>query len=256
MIDFFPSDVMESLKLKFGSTFENLTEDERAALALAAIEGTVNHARLCTVSTRHPVDVSKMLQHLVQLGMLVSSGGGRGAVYHLLGSDIPTPDDVFGPVLPSPVGHQEQGGTTKQRSSSSGLTSSISGSHGRSSGFAPTRNDDGCLISEQLQLPMIDNIDMLAPALRSKLEQLAILPRTKSKVDKTELEKVLLAICDGHYLTLQSIAGLVDRKPVSLRNEYLSRMVRNRTLSLAFPSAPTHERQAYCSSVSLLPSES
>jgi len=37
-----------------------------------------------------------------------------------------------------------------------------------------------------------------------------------------------------------------------LRNDYLSPMVRARILSLAFPTTPTHERQAYCAADTLL----
>jgi ATP-dependent DNA helicase RecG len=64
------------------------------ALALAASEGTVNHARLRALTTEHPFDLSKTLQHLTQAGFLESTGG-RGAVYYLPGEPIPTPDDVL-----------------------------------------------------------------------------------------------------------------------------------------------------------------
>jgi hypothetical protein len=65
------------------------------------------------------------------------------------------------------------------------------------------------------------------------------------------MEKVILAVCERHYLTLQALAELLNRKPESLRNTYLSPMVRARALSLAFPATPTHERQAYCSTHTL-----
>lgn len=77
------------------------------------------------------------------------------------------------------------------------------------------------------------------------------MPRQKRKVDRETLEQVLLAVCQGHYLTLHALAELVARKPISLRNDYLTPMVRARSLSLAFPTTPTHERQAYCSTGSL-----
>lgn len=96
MIDLFPEEVMESLKHRFGRALDRLTHAEQVALALAASEGTVNHARLRALTTEHPFDLSKTLQHLTQVGLLESTGG-RGAVYHLPGEPIPTPDDVFGP---------------------------------------------------------------------------------------------------------------------------------------------------------------
>lgn len=80
---------------------------------------------------------------------------------------------------------------------------------------------------------------------------LAAGPRQKKKMPREELEQVVLAVCQGHYLTLQALAELLCRKPVSLRNDYLSPMVRARILSLAFPTTPTHERQAYCATGTL-----
>jgi hypothetical protein len=70
-------------------------------------------------------------------------------------------------------------------------------------------------------------------------------------MDRAAMEHTLLAVCAGHYLTLSALADLLHRKPVSLRNNYLTPMVRSRSLSLAFPTTPTHERQAYCATSSL-----
>ncbi|MCT0205620.1 hypothetical protein KQ302_11010 [Synechococcus sp. CS-602] len=37
----------------------------------------------------------------------------------------------------------------------------------------------------------------------------------------------------------------MNRKPDTLRDQYLKVLVRQRELSLAFPKTPNHERQAY-----------
>ncbi len=44
---------------------------------------------------------------------------------------------------------------------------------------------------------------------------------------------------------LRTLAELVQRKPETLRDQYLTKLVRERKLTLAFPKTPTHERQAY-----------
>jgi hypothetical protein len=95
MIDLFPTEIIETLRDRFGKKFEGLNEDERVALALAASEGTVNHARLCSVSSLHPVNLSREPHFLTQLGMLSSQGSGSEIVYFLTGEEFPTPDDVF-----------------------------------------------------------------------------------------------------------------------------------------------------------------
>jgi len=111
------------------------------ALALVASVGTINHARLRAVTTGHPVDLSKTLQHLTLERMLESTGG-RGAIYHLPGEAIPKPEDVFGSaprlsLISSPV----------LKSSSPDLDSGSPNS-------GEKRDADGCLIAEQLPLPL------------------------------------------------------------------------------------------------------
>ena len=225
MVDLFPEEIIAGLKGRFGGGFERLNHVERVALALAASEGTVNHARLRAVTTEHPVDLSKTLQHLTQAGMLESTGG-RGAVYHLPGEAIPTPDEVFGP--PARI--------------SAPSSPNLSGS---SPNLDEKRDGDGCLISEQLALPVIDDLGALSAQLRGHLESLATAPRSKGKVDREVLIQVILQLCEGRFVMLRSLAELVHRKPETLRDQYLSKLVRERKLTLAFPKTPTHERQAY-----------
>lgn len=231
MIDLFPEQVMAGLKAKFGARFDGLNYGERVALALAASEGTVNHARLRTVTTEHPGDLSKMLQHLTHDGMLESTGG-RGAIYHLPGEAIPTPDDVFGsaPRILKP--------------SSPNLNLS-------SPNLTEKRDADGCLIAGQLALPIIDDLNLLSPHLLTSLEVIASEPRAKGKVDRDVLIAVVLQLCANQFVTLRCLAALVNRKPETLREQYLTKLVRERKLTLAFPTIPTHERQAYCTSSSL-----
>jgi len=231
MIDLFPEQVMAGLKARFGTRFDGLTYVERVALALAASEGTVNHARLRAVTIEHPGDLSKTLQHLTQGGMLESTGG-RGAIYHLPGEAIPTPDDVFGPAPRISV------------TSSLNLDST-------SPNLDEKRDADGCLIADQLPLPVIDDIETLSWVLRGRLEAIAAEPRAKGKVDREVLIAVVLRLCADHFVTLRCLAAFVNRKPGTLRDQYLTKLVRERKLTLAFPISPTHERQAYCASSAL-----
>jgi predicted HTH transcriptional regulator len=246
MIDLFPAEVMADLRARLGGQFEQLPQEARVAVALAASEGTVNHARLCTVSAAHPAELTRTLQQLTQLGILNSTGIGRGAVYFVPGQNLPTPDDVFGPLAPSVVVSSSVLGV-----SSSLLTGSSSLLPASSSLLEPQRDEQGYFLTEQLPLPVINDLSRLSPALRERLEALAVEARQNKKMDRAAMERTLLLVCEGHYLTLSALADLLHRKPVSLRNNYLTQMVRAKSLSLAFPTTPTHERQAYCATVSL-----
>ena len=157
----------------------------------------------------------------------------RGAVYHLSGEAIPTPDDIFGPPARISV------------PSSPNLIGSSPNLKGSSPNLSEKRADNGYLIADSLALPIIHDIAALAPSLRGFLEKIAAVPRTKGKVDREVLIAVVLQLCARHFVTLRCLALLVNRKPETLRDQYLTKLVRERKLTLAFPKTPTHEQQAY-----------
>ncbi|MDF7798704.1 putative DNA binding domain-containing protein [Pontiellaceae bacterium B1224] len=244
MIDLFPEQVLAGLRNKFGAAaFDQLEYVERVALALASSEGTVNHARLKAVTTEHPVDLSKMLQHLTTMGMLESTGG-RGAIYHVKGEAIPKPEDVFGTTSPN-LDHS----LPNLDHSSPNLDHSSPNLDHSSPNSSDKRDKDGCLLSEHLNLPVIDDLGQLSDTLRAHLETLADEPREKKKLNRETLIQVILKICEGRFVTLRSLAGLVNREPETLRGQYLRDLVKERKLALAFPTTPTHERQAYTSAL-------
>jgi len=92
---------------------------------------------------------------------------------------------------------------------------------------------------------VVDELEPLSEALRSRLEGMASEPRSKGKVDRQVLIDAVLQLCEGRFVTLRCLAELVSRKPDTLRDQYLKILVRQRQLNLAFPKTPNHERQAY-----------
>jgi len=166
---------------------------------------------------------------------------GRGAVYHLPGDAIPSPDDVFGPA------------PRISASSSPIWASSYPILAASSPNLDDQRDLDGCLISQQLSLPVVDALGPLSQAFRSRLEGLASQPRAKGKVDRQVLIAVLLQLCEGRFITLRCLAELVQRKPDTLRDQVLKILVRQRQLNLAFPKTPNHKRQAYTSAQAVHP---
>lgn len=67
------------------------------------------------------------------------------------------------------------------RSSSSVLSGSSSVLSGSSSVLEQERDEHGYLHSEQLPLPVIDDLSALSSELRQSLEKLAVEPRSKKK---------------------------------------------------------------------------
>ena len=88
----------------------------------------------------HPLDLSKILQHLNPARMLQTTGG-RSAAYHIPRQEILTPDDVF--------------------SSAARFTAPSSPN------LAENRDPDGCLITDQLALAVVDDLAWLSPVFRT-----------------------------------------------------------------------------------------
>gem|GEM_PF-323722 len=104
---------------------------------------------------------------------------------------IPTPDDVFGPIPRISV------------PSSPNLGSSSPNLSASSSNLTEQRDLEDCLVSGQLPFPMVDDLAPLSEALRSRLEAMALEPRTKRKVDRQVLIDVVLDLCEGRFITLR-----------------------------------------------------
>ena len=257
MVDLVPKEVLASLRRAFGPKFDALERNDRLVMAAAASEQVVTNGRVRELTGLHPFDASRLLQGLVQEGFLESHNPGRGAVYCLPGAAIPTPDEVFGPVRPANMPNSAASSPNLTPSSPNLPASSVNlpGSSVNLDPDSPASHDardaDGCLLADQLALPVIDDLSRLVPPLRIQLEALAAQPRAKRKVDREVLIPVVLALCDGRFVTLRCLAELVNRQPDTLRSQYLTPLVKDRKLSLAFPTTPTHERQAYCAASSL-----
>ncbi|HLP42224.1 MAG TPA: ATP-binding protein [Fibrobacteria bacterium] len=91
MASLIPDTTLRTLRALFGSRLDGLSSDELQALATAELEGSVSNGRLQEVLTRHPVDISRMLQSLCERGYLISDNRRRWATYQLaLGSAGPS----------------------------------------------------------------------------------------------------------------------------------------------------------------------
>jgi len=77
------------------------------------------------------------------------------------------------------------------------------------------------------------------------LESLAAEPKSKGKLPAESMKGLILAICSGHYVTLTCLAQLVHRDSDAFRQQYLKPLTKEAKLRLAFPTTPTHAKQAY-----------
>lgn len=233
MVDLLPKDLLAALRKAFGAEFDALGQDERLTLAAAASEKVITHARAREITGLHPFDATRLLQNLVRGAFLELHNPGRGAVYCLPGAAIPKPEEVFG------AGSEQFGVSFAHLEPSSAHLPEPT------SGIAEQRDIDGCLLSDQLDAPVIDSLDRITPEFKAVLEKLAAYPRAKGKIPLETMRQTILAICKGHYVALSSLAALVNRDADALRQQHLKPLVKEGKLRLAFPTAPTHAKQAY-----------
>jgi len=248
MADLLPEPVLVHLRNRFGSQFEDLDYIGRLVMATAAMERVVSHKRLLEICGAHPHDLSLLLARLVRQGLLESDGKSRGMVYFLPGESLPTPDQVFvGPTFPSVVAGSVGSSSEYSEASSEHLAPSsehlavgsedVPGSGGRDA--------LGRMLSAHLDAPIVDNLEQLEPRFLAVLKAQAEEPCQKAKLERSRMEEVILSLCQDQFMTLSVLSQLVCRNAGGLRQQYLSPMVKAGLIALAFPTKPTHEKQAY-----------
>ena len=245
MLDLFDGGVLDCLRAYYKEKFDSLDRTAQLALAITFSEGRLTHSRLCELSSAHPSDVSKMLRHLVEKDFLTLTGMGRGAVYRWSQMSASNPDDVFGSVSSTST---DPSSTISDRSSTiNNRSSTISGNNTLSREEANVENRDnmGRLIAAPYSRPFVDSLEMLHPAFLAKLQAVAIEPRTKKRMDREALKAVIVDLCEGHFITIHTLAKILDRNERSLRQDYLAFLCKEKKLRRAFPDTPNHEKQAY-----------
>jgi hypothetical protein len=252
MLDLFDGGVLDFLRAYYKEKFESLERTAQLALAITLSEGRLTHSRLCELSSAHPSDVSKMLRYLVEKDFLTLTGIGRGAVYRWSQMSATNPDDVFGSISSTSTDPRstisDRSSTISDRSSTiSDRSSTISGNNSISNdeANAENRDDMGRLIAAPYSRPFVDSLEALKPAFLAKLQAVASEPRTKKRMDREALKAVIVDLCEGHFITIHTLAKILDRNERSLRQDYLAFLCKEKKLRRAFPDTPNHEKQAY-----------
>ncbi len=284
MIDLLPEGIISRLRETFGVRFDSLDKNGRLTLAAAASEKVVTHSRLLEMTGMHPLDATRLLQNLVRESFLEVHNAGRGAVYCLYGAGLPKPEEVFGPSSEHLNQSSEHLARSSEHLAPSSehfvvkpeqFFSKIETFHAKPEQFVSKietfhvkpeqfvskienlhqktiqkpvnnrRDPRGCLLSDQLDAPIIDSLDTLEPELLASLEQMAAEPIKHRRIPRDTMQKVILNLCTDHYITLSCLAKLLCRDMEALRQHYLRPLVRENLLRMAFPTVPTHLMQAY-----------
>ena len=236
MVSLLPDSVVVDLDTRIGERFRRLPEVQRLALATASLEGSVTHSRLAEISDSHPHDLSRDLHDLVEDGMLESAGIGRGTVYYLPGSGPAAMDEFAVSVadaqtsrpnaehLPTSPEHLPQSPEHLPQSPEHLITNPEHLPGGR------RRADHAQMVSEKELASLAEKVVAIAE---------------RKKVPSEEMERAILTVCAGRFLSLRELRNLLHRSADTLRTHYLSKMVDQGRLKLLFPERPSHPRQRY-----------
>jgi len=240
MLSLLPDGVVQALRDALGGIFDQMTHLDQLILATVATEQTVTHKRMAEISTEHAHDLTLAFQRLVKSKYLESSGHGKGTVYHLPGQALPTPDQAFG-------AYAVMTGALEETAGDSSGHKEVSSGHNSSSQAQSERRKDGYLIVSGLPKPLIDKLGLIPDELSQELVSLAEMARNKKRLTPDEMTKIILQLCANFYLTQQVLAELLNRQPDALRKNTLKPLTDEGSLTLAFPTVPTHPNQAYTS---------
>jgi len=78
-----------------------------------------------------------------------------------------------------------------------------------------------------------------------KLLEIARPARENRRLPPEEMEKIILKLCESHWLTRSQISNLAGRHPDGLRTRFLTHMVRHGLLKLRHSDKPNRVDQAY-----------
>jgi ATP-dependent DNA helicase RecG len=205
-----PDDVERELRTVVGAAYVRLDELGRVILMLAHRFGEVSNGDIQHYRREHPRDIGDRLRQLVAAGWLEKDGHGRGTRYRWPKA---APPDLFDGLLEESLGSEQTD---------------------RSSEHLPLESEHFEVGSEHLGSEQ-----------DGKLLQLAAAVRGKGKVPRAEMEETILALCSDDWLPLRTLARLLSRESDSLRNHYITPMLRDGRLQARVPGKPNHPNQAY-----------
>ncbi len=217
MVSLIPADTLAYLKKSYGVIIDTLKPAELQAMATAQLEGSVSNGRLQELVQDHRFDITKALQHLCDLDLLVSDNKRRWTSYrmpsHRPDSEVNMSDKDKS--LPNKGTEQD-----KVHSTSSGMVitdiQTISSSDkkvnlsGKEAGSLPDKGKS-----------------LLGKRLSPKAVRQAILEH-----------------CQGHFRTIPQLAEALGRSSGHLREAYVYPMVKEGLLNAKYPEA-RHPQQAY-----------
>ena len=237
-------------------------EPQQLALVHAKEHGSVDNPQLCKLTGQHSTDAGKTLTGLRDEDLLVSKGTGRGTYYELAvasraaldsvresasGEDQPDLFDIeLGETKPkgaASLGHNAPslGHKSPTTGSSLGHNAPSLGHSGPGLGHSgPEAFPDGEAPPSSPSFPgSAGEWTALATAARDL--------RQRSRVEPSELERVVLSLCARTALSISEVSALVGKSREQTRRAIQALMQREE-VGYLYPDTPSSPKQRYTAS--------
>lgn len=222
-ISLFPPEVTEEMERRFAGRLTRLDETGRLALATAILEGRVTNERLQELTETHPRDITFLLKRLVTEHFLVGNDKRRWSSYSL------APE--------TPANFQHKGVSSQHKATSSQHTESSSQHKAPGLYHTATSSQQGDKLHAQTTASGLSG---------ESLPAIVVEIRSQQRSNPAKMEAAILTLCQDRYLTAQELAKILQRGMETLKNHYISNLIRQGKLKQRFPEQPTHPGQAYC----------
>ncbi|MEX2501320.1 MAG: ATP-binding protein [Trueperaceae bacterium] len=200
-----PPESLGALSFRFGKDFEHLNNHVRLAVVIAHTEGSVTNQRLQEITDTHPTDLTRSLRQLVEDGMLVKDGVGRGSSY-----ELPPFDGQ-----PSSFEMDRNDGRTKQP------------------------DPENLQAIEETTTAKVETEQPIYPP------EVIRVRNSGRVTERSTMEAAILAACNDTFLTASELATILRRSTQTLRATYLPPLVSTGDLLLLHANKRNHPRQAY-----------
>jgi ATP-dependent DNA helicase RecG len=223
MIDLYPPEVINDLKKSFGEKFEKLSELERTLIITIYSDFYLSHQQLCSQISAHAREVTLALVKLEKAGIISSTGEHKGKVYHKPNVVIPTPDNASGQFLAEHIFVNKP--------------------------QFPSVLEESPELDPELGPDLAPDVELDASEWK-ELEQIALVAKGNSRsISKDTINQVIIKLCSNRFIALLDLSALLDRKPDTLRKNYLNPLVADEKLRLAYPTTRNHPKQAYTANI-------
>ncbi|MBF0609964.1 MAG: hypothetical protein G8345_06965 [Magnetococcales bacterium] len=232
-LSLFPEDVNEALHQRFAPQLVKLGHDGRLAIATALQEGRITNKRMQELTDLHPSDLTGLLRQLVTEGILESHGVKRGTWYSL-----PEPKPTTPPTTEHEINNTDG-------DSSATLPDGSSAYLDPSSAYLPDNSSAYLDPSSAYLDPRSAYLDPSSAYLPEELLKQADMIRSQGRTERREIQRLILAACQGQFLSLRTLSTLLGRAPAYVRFYYLREMIAQGELEMQHPDKPNHPNQSY-----------